>query len=753
MSRLAYIVRIAGYTTDAAVRQVAFTQASADFAELPYIGETYLRRRLADIPRQTGAQLGLLATSANGGAWSVSITFDDTDPVVYGLNDVTPSPFKNDIGEALRPRYYIAAADSTFEVLGTPVDISVGDELYLNSECMRVTAISGSAITVSRGVLGTEAVDHPAARFGGPVIYSKRPDLVGARCTITTAPHDAILLSQETDAASGIIEDISVSDGILQLNVAPLQRLLQGTVGTGARRWAPPRLDRGGEAGTLTRGEDGRFRGTGTGGSLVADREYPAADAEDWQYWRIVCGGAWAIFKFDSETVDITIDDDSNQDDYSLLVYSVSDWRAVAVGRGDELFSAERWGEVFDDGDDQEIEYIEYVDVWSGADRRLSTVVRDILGADATRPWSVSMRLSADDYDSASFGVLDAAVGAEFIRTKPVGPGHSDLFIFPFVDDADQLIAVLEKQFFEPTFTALATSVDGRMRCVDHRDVFVPTVSIMEDDIREPSGRSSSTPWRRARTDVLREVVYAAKISGATLTDTRTSDIATTIHAAGQQKRFELAALAVHAGALAERAQALLSTYEIAAMETTLRVRDGLDIEPGDTVFATVGTLPKASGQRGGSAVRFKVLQRSEGRARTQQLRGHLLGTDVGANWAQAVDVESYNAGTGRIYIDIDPYLAADDESDPDVYWLGGDYLFICDDELAKRSGTAVEVDSVGEDGTGWYIEVTSPPVTPAAGNVLRLGLYDVTPEYAWGFWADEDGVLGASNDEAAVWG
>lgn len=769
MSTVVYIVRIAGYTTGARAQPVAFTTASAQVAKLGYIGATYLRRRLASVPRMTGARLGLLAPSATGGAWSVRVVFDNSDEVVFGLNSVQPSPLLNSNGEALRPHRYIRAADTSFRLRGNAVGVSVGDHIYLNSECMLVTAVSssslGGVLTVSRGQLDTVAVDHPNVSnlVGGPVIYTRRPDLVGARVEIARCSPSASSRADEVVVGRGIIDDISYGGGVLDLTIAPMQRLLQGSVGQTARRWAPPRLNLSVDVdygSTLILRADGQFVHAGAGGSLIADAEYPKADAETWLYWRVVCGGAWAVFRYSVSATDVVIANDSetgdeDQNDYTLLRYSVAATTPIQVGRGTEVFARSAWSEVFQVEQSYTIDFVEYVDVWTGSNARLSTVITDIIGADGTRPWTVSMRLGADDYDAESFGVLDRALDAEALYSE-----HTEVissvrpFVFPFIDEDNQLLSVLEKQFFEPTFTALGTSNTGALRCIEHRDVFAPSITLTATRLRTETGDAPRLTWRRSRGDILREVVYTAKVGGVTRTDRVTSDIATSIHAAGQERRFELAALAAHQAQLVARAQALLSTYEVAAVELAIQV-DGSDpIEPGDTVLVTMEAAPASTGQRGATTTRYKVLQRSEDVAGTQVLQGHLLGEDLGARWAPCADVTSYAAGTGRIYIDMAPYVVDPDNVPvPSTYWQVGDAILLHTESLARRSATTMPLTGVGVDSTGPYLQVASVPVAPVAGDIVGLAGYDATAARDWGFWADESGVLGAANDRAAVWG
>lgn len=85
----------------------------------------------------------------------------------------------------------ITAAQTKFTVASAS-DLSAGYILFVDREAMKVTTVSGTTVTVTRGVSGTGAREHAASAVvyhGAPVEFSANEVVPGSVCTATAEPY------------------------------------------------------------------------------------------------------------------------------------------------------------------------------------------------------------------------------------------------------------------------------------------------------------------------------------------------------------------------------------------------------------------------------------------------------------------------------------------------------------------------------------------------------------------------------------
>lgn len=743
-----YIVRIAGYSTGSLAQPVAFVSATATAAPLSYL-DGYDVRRIAAPVRPHGAKLDVLAGAASGGATGVSLVYDDTDPTIYRLGEVELDAVKGELGDVCRVAEYVRYDDATIELSSAPVDLDAGDLIYIGPEALLVTSASSSSTTVgvTRARLQTDAVDHPATDGLGPVLFRGLPDIVGKRCTVHRVAATATSASEEELVYRGIIDGHSgPASGRVELAVAPVLRLLQGTYGGYARTWRPPVWTIGAQAQPLQLGlnTDGTWTQQNLTGSIFTDTDWPEDAAATWFYWRVWCDDAWAVLPFN------TVAAEDMRTGRPVRVYQTDDDgrspRPYQVGQGNKVFPRSRWGEVFEPGELQDVTRVEWAYVVAGDERRLSTIVEGLLGADDTLPWSCSLRLQPGDYDATSLEVLDSSIDAQRVASPAAAAyDESALFVLPPVERSKPLLEVLSRELFGPLFIALGIGNDGTLRLIDHRAVFVAGDTVTGSSLRTPGGKPPGVRPRRHRANILREVTYRVSLGGGDDERVSTSDVASNIYSAGREESFDIVWLAAHLDAVEQRAQALLATYEVAMHEVELPLAAAIAAAAGDVLSVDLGFLPGRSGQRATEPQRMLVLQRNEEGARVQKTRGVLLGTDRGAFWAPASEVTGYSAG--RATLDISAYDAGLDYT---LIWYVGDYVLVVTEHGVLRSATTAEVTAVGDTAGTPYVDA-SLPVTPNAGDHLISADWGDTPAHSWGWYADTDGTL--DGGEAFVWG
>lgn len=695
---------------------------------LSYTTAAVTAEALVKHPTIAPARLDPLEPIGFGGGVSLEFNYDNDNALVTALARRTLSPLRGSLNEIVTTTAYVENTDTSMVVSSDVSSVlSAQDLIWFGTNVASVSSVSTTTVNMVLGQIGSTAEDVPYTGTGVQ-IFTSWPDLVGRRVEIATSDATIGSRSGETVIYRGVVEAV-VPDGP-RLTIRTKSRMQQ-MFGDGGRKFFAP------QSVNEYAGSARRIEGSIDGGYWEYQRNTLWGDPT-WTYHRLVSEDEkWMVVKMTDSGVGGSL--------YRRYVPDTSGPNIVQMGRSKEVFSPDRWDELWEDGFGVGALRAEYA--WVADSQSPSDILLDFLQGGGL-PWSVCMRLGSDEIDATAIAeTVDLAADAiGIVRSPGVPSAFGDLFVMPYFEPSSERIAeIIADEILGPLGLALAPNKVGVVTAVDFRQVFFIDDTVANADIK--GSGIGATP--RSTKTVTRSWTFSAEIDGTTRTQIVHSVLATMLHGGGKEKQYDLTILGTqwNLHALKERARALTATYERAVPEGGFSVGSSIDSDVGKVLQVTCSSLPGDDGVRGSDSQRFFVTEWGRDAGGPPTLRGLFLGTDTGAKWAPAARVQSFSSGQLTCYEQVftDP-----DEADVDVEKFEvGDEIHLLDQYGTHKVGPkAITAISPGSN------KITvSGMGTAVDGDYIILAAYDDTGhDNDWTWLADDSARLGAANDTAPVW-
>ena len=466
--------------------------------------------------------------------------------------------------------------------------VSSDSWIWINGEAMRVESQTSNTLTVTRGVMATRAAVHPYVPEYPAYVLASLPRVVGARALLyegTTADDAFGDLSLRW---TGVVGDIgAVGAEALDIPIqSQWERLKQRLM------VQMPALN-GGPGSTL------QIRTSADEADRYVFSPPPTlfdSQAETWTHMVLRSGDAWFLFKIQTLA---TVSDEIG----TLQLWETTDpSRPVAAGIGDSVLPPDRWREVeaaadvVDNGGDLVVRGAVYrgYAFTDADDLKISAIFEALLtgtspGGGIIMSPGGSLDLTSDEVDTASFSVLDDAIGGSL--SHPVTGGTTTVVLPPF---DGPILAWLVKRL-RALGCGLVLSETGKITAIDWRQRLVSSQTITEPNLTTP--RFST---RRQSSSVLARVVLDAEVGALSVSDI-VSALASSLYQGGREIEIDCSwidHLCVPGAPVHDRwVRQLLWGYERARRILDIRVSGATaTITPGDTIGINVDAIPDHDG-------------------------------------------------------------------------------------------------------------------------------------------------------------
>lgn len=677
---------------------------------LPYSPPGPVYPILTSVPNALRNTVSLLDPVGSDSGITCSIAYSGAGAVEL-LSSIA-SPVRTSSGEVVRVAFPATDSELTIEVTGEP-DHTINDPLWILGEAVDYDGYSAGAgssgaglMFVTRGLLGTKALPIPRTQSGiGPIVMTRWPTIVGARCTLSRVPANATSDAEESLIYTGAVVSVGIDNGAIEVRTTSALGLLRDA------QYAPPKTDTSAAPVEVPLSVTQTTTGAQiNGGGLARLARVPldvyGVDPDAVTHVWILCeamqGGGkvrilapasgvyynddvpYVSIAYDAAVEQVWIDDRQLQEDQVGDVLTAEPYRIAGLQLAD------------------------VIDVDDVAD----LFVTMLTGTDLA---PMRGRLDASEIDSASFDVLTRAVNA-----RPVSQLYSGAtgYVVPYVKKPVTFRKMLA-QMLAPLACGLAAGSDGKIRAIDYMPAFDAASFVTEQDTRSPV-----SAWTLDDSSAVRGVTLQWDDRGILSSRRITSDYASNVHAGGRMLSFELDSwIAPSWSRVFRRWQSLIAVYQRGAPVATFSVARGSGYEVGQVIGLRFSTLVGWDGNRYDTStgrIVYGVITSAAPRISAPEIE--LTVTLVGwgtvrkdGPWGAAANIVSIGTdGSGNPTFTVgSDYTGTDDAAEFQV----GEFLDVVsvDDLASLVTGTKPKITNI----TGSVITTTTFTSTASSGDVL----------------------------------